>query len=81
MNRRYSKYSAKYSADPFWMVAKFNSTCSCGKAINKGEKIYYYPKGRVAVCADPCGRKGENDLLADKSMEISGGMSDCMYDY
>ena len=55
MRRRY------YSQDPFWMVAKFASVCSCGAKISKGEDIFYYPNGRKAVCGD-CGRRGESDL-------------------
>jgi len=47
----------RYSKDPFWMTAKFSSVCSCGKRINRGDRIYYYPACKKAECED-CGRKG-----------------------
>jgi transposase len=59
------------SYDPFWMNAKFSSKCSCGKQISKGDKIYYYPNGRTAVC-ESCGKQGERDLRAEMSMDSYG---------
>jgi transcription elongation factor Elf1 len=47
--------ASHYKGDPKWIEAKFNSTCSCGRAIKKGEQIFYYPKGKVAFCSD-CGQ-------------------------
>ena len=43
-----------YKGDPYWTSARFNSTCPCGDKIEKGESIFYYPKGKKAYCAE-CG--------------------------
>ena len=51
----------KRGKDPYWIIARFNSICSCGKSITKGEDIFYYPNCRKAICSD-CGRQGESDL-------------------
>lgn len=36
--------------DPYWLTARFPSLCSCAKPIAKGERIFYYPKGKTALC-------------------------------
>ncbi|RPJ40124.1 MAG: hypothetical protein EHM35_00530 [Planctomycetaceae bacterium] len=71
-NRRYG------NADPYWLAARFASTCTCGKQIRKGDRIFYYPKTKAAVC-ETCGRQGANDLRAEQSMDRFG--TDCGYDY
>ena len=43
--------------DPYWLVAKFASKCkSCSSPIRKGERIYFYPTSRTALCFT-CGDK------------------------
>jgi len=74
---KYSNYS-NYHRDPRWIIAKFNSICSCGKKIKRGDRIYYYPSEREAVC-DICGKAGEYDLKKEISMDNFG--TDCAYDY
>ena len=54
-------YGRRYSGDPYWITARFRSTCSCGTAINKGDTAYYYPRQRKALC-EACGRAGESAL-------------------
>lgn len=49
----YRKY---YRNDPFKMVAKFDSKCSCGVQIKRGDEIVYYPKNHKAECIN-CGRR------------------------
>ncbi len=45
--------------DPYFMKAKFNSTCpETGNAINKGDEIVYYPSCRQAFHID--GKNAEN---------------------
>jgi len=46
-----------YSGDPYWTTARFTSKCrKCGKVIMKGERIFYYPKGKYVFCdSDGCG--------------------------
>jgi len=59
---------ARYISDPFWMVAKFASSCPrCAVTIRKGERIFYYPSTRSVLCsADTCGGQAERDLSASK---------------
>jgi len=41
-----------YSGDPYWLTAKFPSSCSrCKKEIKKGDKIFYYPRTKDVFCA------------------------------
>ena len=41
---------SRYSRDPYWLNARFASQCQCGKPIAKGERIFYYPSTRAALC-------------------------------
>lgn len=48
------------TADPYWITARFISKCSrCERSIKKGERIFYYPASRTALCSgDGCGMQG-----------------------
>lgn len=55
----------RYSNDPYWLNARFNSICAgknCNNTIKKGEKIFYYPIGKKAYCTI-CGQTCEQDFL------------------
>jgi hypothetical protein len=57
------------------MTAKFPSQCRCGNAIKKGDRMFYYPNGRTALCQSPCGEKAAAEFqshAADEAM-YSGG--------
>jgi hypothetical protein len=41
-----------YPRDPFWIQAKFDSTCKCGTSIFKGNDILYFPNSRSVECSD-----------------------------
>ena len=50
------------NGDPFWLIAKYNSLCqTCKDPIKKGSPLFYYPRGKVALC-DKCGRVAERDF-------------------
>lgn len=55
------------STKPYWTTAKFVSECSrCKRKIVKGERIFYYPNERTALCInDNCGLQASRDLAAD----------------
>lgn len=48
--------------DPYWMNARFGSTCGskgCTDEIKKGDRVFYYPNGRstfVGECAEAAAR-------------------------
>jgi hypothetical protein len=44
------------SGDPYWLNARFTSKCSCGASIRKGDRIFYYPKSKKALCTS-CGER------------------------
>lgn len=45
-----------FKGDPYWTTARFTSTCrGCKCTIKKGERIFYYPKGKVVYCKN-CGQ-------------------------
>jgi len=64
--------------DPYWLEARFASECTCGAQIKKGDKIFYYPRGKMAVC-EACGDLAEDENRLEQSMDRFG--TDCMYDY
>lgn len=44
----------KYAGDPRWITVRFDGVCQCGKPVRKGEKAFYYPKGKT-LCGSGCG--------------------------
>lgn len=60
-----------YRGDPYWLDARFASACACGNPdhhIRKGDRIFYYPKGKkafVGPCADANARDFES-CVADE---------------
>lgn len=51
--------------DPYWTTARFDSVDAKGHQIKKGDKIFYYPLGKKAVCKE-CGKDGYADLMNEK---------------
>ena len=39
-------------------------SCPCGHDIKKGERIFYYPRTRTALCQKPCGEKASAEFTA-----------------
>lgn len=53
----------RYPRDPYWLTAKFESSCRCGTAISKGERIFYYPNSKTALCPS-CSDEAARDFEA-----------------
>ena len=44
-----------YQGDPYWLTARYNSSCNgCKSRVKKGETIFYFPKPKYVYCGD-CG--------------------------
>ena len=58
----------RYSNDPRWITAKFDSTCGrreCQGPIKKGQRVFYYPSSRSCYCEkDECGGQASRDFEA-----------------
>ncbi|MCP4651543.1 MAG: hypothetical protein GY853_15885 [PVC group bacterium] len=55
--------------DPRWLNARFKSCCKdCNSIINKGDRIFYYPKGKHVYC-EFCGKIHFNDFQNCVEME------------
>ena len=56
----------RYSRDPYWLTAKFNSTCAkCQGEIKKGQQAFYYPSTRSCYCQkESCGGEASADFNA-----------------
>lgn len=53
-----------YKNDPFWMNSKYGGYCrACSEQIKKGDRMWYYPKDKVAYC-EKCGKDAEAKFLA-----------------
>lgn len=67
----------RYPRDPYWLTSKYGGKCSkCGKAVRKGERIFYYPNTKSVLCAgDSCGGQASRDFEAarfDESVYAGG---------
>jgi len=64
-----------YGGDPFWMTSKYSGKCrKCSSPINKGDNIFYYPKGKTVYC-EKCGQ-GESakfDSMVEDEDFMNGG--------
>ena len=54
-------YHKTYARDPYWTTARFNSKCTCGQEIKKGDRIFYYPATKTALCPK-CSEKAANEF-------------------
>jgi hypothetical protein len=43
------RQAARYSRDPYWMVAKSPGVDKNGKPFRAGERVFYYPNGKVIL--------------------------------
>lgn len=53
-----------YKHDPRWIAARYPTRCHCGEEIKRGDRAYYYPRGKKVVC-EKCGLMGEMALIDD----------------
>jgi len=62
-----------YQGDPYWTTARFPGKChDCGRPIRQGDRIYYYPKGKHILCADPCGKDAHREFVDAAEAEDRG---------
>jgi hypothetical protein len=55
-----------YQDDPRWIDIRYAAKCPCGQEIRRGDRGFYYPKGKTLVCEN-CGFVGESQLRDDDS--------------
>lgn len=36
-----------YSGDPYWLIAKFDSTSTNGLPVKRGDRVFYFPRTRA----------------------------------
>ena len=55
-----------YPRDPYWLTAKFTSSCAnCSASIRKGARAFYYPSSRTIYCdSDDCGQHASRDFAS-----------------
>jgi len=64
---------ARYSNDPRWITARFDSKCAnlhCSTPVRKGQQTYYYPLVKATYCQS-CGKNAQRDFEShafDESM-------------
>ena len=61
----------RYNQDPKWIKARWQVKCEgCGKWIDKGSVIFYFPLDKAVFCAS-CGENESNrvdSMKADESV-------------
>jgi hypothetical protein len=58
-------------SEPHWITAESELKCTCGNKIRKGERIYYLPATRTALCTS-CSEKTEEEfkkLMEDENFK------------
>lgn len=60
--------------DPYWITVRYPAVCShkgCGKPIRKGERAFFYPKGKHLL-GETCGhgKEAEADFLDHSAMDV-----------
>lgn len=49
VRRQMQRQAARYSRDPYWMTAKYSGVDKNGKPFRAGERVFYYPNGKVIL--------------------------------
>jgi len=60
------------SGDPYWINVRYPSHChKCRSTIKKGERAFYYPRGRY-LFGEKCGHgaEAERDFLTHSEMDV-----------
>jgi len=53
----------RYAGDPHWIAVRHDDRCrACGRAIRRGERAFYYPRGKHVYCDGPCGATAAADF-------------------
>lgn len=45
------------NGDPYWTTAKFDSTDADGNRVRKGDRIFYFPRGRKVFTGESAERE------------------------
>lgn len=48
----WSKESARYSNDPYWLIAKYPGKDKNGKPFKKGDRVFYYPLTKTILTGE-----------------------------
>ena len=68
----------RYSADPFWLKARYAGKCAkCERPFGPGDEIFYYPKGKKCYPAICCGERASADFsmaVQDEDFMAGSGM-------
>jgi hypothetical protein len=68
---------SSYRGDPYWLAARYAGECAsngCSDPINKGDRIFYYPRHRrayVGACA--VAASSDFDTMAEAE-DLLGGV-------
>ena len=62
------RYTRHVSRDPYWLVAKYDGICPCGKPVQKGARAFYYPSSRRIHCVE-CSERHAADFTAHAADE------------
>jgi len=66
-----AKSLVSVSGDPYWITVRYPGECAkCGAAIRRGEKAFYYPRGKK-MYGKRCGHgaEAESDFLTQSAMD------------
>lgn len=59
-----------YYGDPYWLTTRYPGRCrKCGRPVHRGERAFYFPKGKALYCADGCGPEASARFNAERADE------------
>lgn len=63
-----------YRGDPRWITVRYPANCyKCGRDIKKGDRAFYYPKGKNLYCdGAACGQAADRDFQDMAAVEDGG---------
>lgn len=59
--------------DPRWISAKYDGRCKCGREIEKGDRVNWFPAEKAVECST-CGAKTQAALDDERTNEFTRAM-------
>jgi len=62
-----------YRDDPRWITARYNGVDADGNAVRKGDRVFYYPRGKVLLTGEKAEQAARDFEAARVDEDVMNG--------